>query len=49
MSLVEFKLEDRFKMDEGDVAMSKFQNLNTAMANMNKVVGMYTAAAKMGM
>ena len=33
--------------DSADTA--KFQNLNTAMANMNKVVGMYTAAAKMGL
>ncbi len=33
--------------DGADTA--KFQNLNTAMANMNKVVGMYTAAAKMGL
>ena len=28
---------------------AKFQNLNKAMANMNKVVGMYTAATKMGL
>ncbi len=33
--------------DSADTA--KFQNLNTAMSNMNKVVGMYTAAAKMGL
>lgn len=33
--------------DSHDTA--KFQKLNTAMANMNKVVGMYTAAAKMGL
>ena len=36
------------KVDEG-METAKFQNLNTAMANMNKVVGMYTAAAKMGL
>lgn len=31
-----------------EVEAAKFQALNTTMVNMNKVVGMYTAAAKMG-